>query len=65
MPTEVERSVIDLHAGSYVVCLPRAWVRYYRLRPGDKVIIVANGELTIRPKRKGGRRGGQRDGQRA
>lgn len=53
MPGLSERTVIDLGQGSYVVCLPKAWLRYYGLKPGDKVEVISNGEITIRPKRKG------------
>jgi antitoxin component of MazEF toxin-antitoxin module len=52
MPTLNERTVLDLGQGSYAVCLPRAWFRYYGLKPGDKVEVIANGEITIRPKQK-------------
>jgi len=52
MPTLVERSVIDMGQGSYVMTLPRAWVRYFGIKPGDKLEVVTNGELRVRPKRK-------------
>lgn len=52
MPGLNERTVIDLGQGSYVVCLPKAWLRYYGLKPGDKVEVISNGEVTIRPKRR-------------
>jgi bifunctional DNA-binding transcriptional regulator/antitoxin component of YhaV-PrlF toxin-antitoxin module len=54
MPCLTERTVLDLRQGSYAVCLPRAWFRYYGLKPGDKVDVIANGEITIRPKQKQG-----------
>jgi AbrB family looped-hinge helix DNA binding protein len=38
-----------MHQGSYVITLPKAWLRYFRLKPGDTLEIIANGELTIRP----------------
>lgn len=49
MPTLSVRTVIDLGQGSYIICLPRAWLRYYGLKPGDKLEVIADGELTIRP----------------
>jgi bifunctional DNA-binding transcriptional regulator/antitoxin component of YhaV-PrlF toxin-antitoxin module len=52
MPSLSERTVLDLGQGSYVVCLPKAWFRYYGLKPGDKVEVISNGEITIRPKQK-------------
>ena len=56
MPTLVERSVIDMGQGSYIITLPKAWVRYYRIRPGDKLEVIIDGELTIRVKRRRGER---------
>jgi bifunctional DNA-binding transcriptional regulator/antitoxin component of YhaV-PrlF toxin-antitoxin module len=52
MPTLNERSVIDMGQGSYVVTLPRAWIRYYGIKPGDKLEVITNGDLTIRIKRR-------------
>ena len=52
MPSLSERTVIDLGQGSYVVCLPKAWCRYYGLKPGDKVEVISDDEITIRPKPK-------------
>jgi AbrB family looped-hinge helix DNA binding protein len=52
MPCLSERTVIDLGQGSWVVCLPKAWFRYYGLKPGDKVEVISNDEITIRPKPK-------------
>ena len=57
MPTLVERSVIDMGQGSYIITLPKAWVRYYRIRPGDKLEVISDGELIIRVKRRRGERG--------
>lgn len=55
MPTETVRSIIDLGQGSVVITLPIAWVRYHRLQPGDKVLVVTNGKLVVKPlkRRKG------------
>jgi len=36
--------------GGFAVTLPKAWVRYYQLKPGDKVEITANSEIIIRVK---------------
>jgi AbrB family looped-hinge helix DNA binding protein len=51
MPTLTERSVIDMGQGSYIITLPKAWVRYWNIKPGDKLEVIASGKLTIRPKR--------------
>lgn len=52
MPSLVERSVIDMGQGSYIITLPKPWVRYLRIKPGDKLLVIINGELVIRPKRR-------------
>lgn len=57
MPTKQERTLIDMNQGSYVVCLPKPWLKYYGIKPGDKLVLIANGELTIRPKNKRTRKG--------
>jgi bifunctional DNA-binding transcriptional regulator/antitoxin component of YhaV-PrlF toxin-antitoxin module len=49
MPTLNERSVINLGQGSYVITLPKDWIRYFDIKPGDKLEIVSNGELRIFP----------------
>lgn len=48
MPTLTERSVIDMGQGSYIVTLPKYWIRYYGIKPGDKLEVITNGDLTIR-----------------
>jgi len=50
MPILVERTLFKIGNGGFAITLPKAWVRYYKLRPGDKVEIVANDDLTIRVK---------------
>jgi AbrB family looped-hinge helix DNA binding protein len=58
MPIKVERTLFKIGEGGFAVTLPKAWVNYYGLKPGDKVEIIADGELTIRVKPKG-REGGE------
>ena len=48
MPTLVERTVIDMGQGSYIITLPKPWLRYFGIRPGDKLEVVTNGDLIIR-----------------
>ena len=50
MPILVERTLFKIGNGGFAITLPKAWVRYYKLRPGDKVEIIANDDLTIRVK---------------
>jgi bifunctional DNA-binding transcriptional regulator/antitoxin component of YhaV-PrlF toxin-antitoxin module len=58
MPILVERTLFKIGNGGFAITLPKAWVRYYKLRPGDKVEIIANDDLTIRvkPEEKGEKR---------
>lgn len=35
--------------GGVMLHLPIAWIRYYKLKPGDTVELIANGVLTISP----------------
>lgn len=49
MPVLVERSLFKI-GGGFAVTLPKAWVRRNNLKPGDRVVVVANKEVTIRPK---------------
>ena len=48
MPIKVERTLFKIGEGGFAITLPKAWVKYYNLQPGDKVEIIADGELTIR-----------------
>jgi len=52
MPIKVERVLFRVGEGSFAVTLPKAWVRYNRLRPGDTVEIIANDSVVIRVKGK-------------
>ncbi|MDP3955159.1 MAG: AbrB/MazE/SpoVT family DNA-binding domain-containing protein [bacterium] len=49
MPTLVERSVINVGQGSYVITLPKPWLRYFDIKPDDKREIIISRELRIRP----------------
>lgn len=52
MPIKVERTLFKVGEGGFAVTLPKAWVRYYQLKPGDKVEVIAESEITIRVKPK-------------
>ena len=52
MPILVERKLFPIGEGGFAVTLPKAWINYHRLKPGDKVEIVADVELIIRVKAK-------------
>ena len=52
MPTLVERSLFKI-GSSLAITLPKLWVRYYKLNPGDKLEIISNdGDLVVRVKQK-------------
>ena len=53
MPILVERTLFKIGEGGFAITLPKAWVRYNRLKPGDKVEVIANEDLTIRVKGRG------------
>ena len=50
MPIKVERTLFKIGEGGFAVTLPKAWVKYHNLKPGDKVEIIANSKLTIKVK---------------
>ena len=49
MPTVFERTLIPMGEGGCVVTLPVAWLRFYGLKAGDKVTLIANDEIVIKP----------------
>jgi bifunctional DNA-binding transcriptional regulator/antitoxin component of YhaV-PrlF toxin-antitoxin module len=49
MPSITERSLIRFGQKGLAITLPKAWVDYYQLKPGDKVTVVANRRLVIKP----------------
>jgi bifunctional DNA-binding transcriptional regulator/antitoxin component of YhaV-PrlF toxin-antitoxin module len=49
MPHEENRKIIRAGNTSYAVILPKAWLRYYGLKKGDRVKIVSNGIVTVEP----------------
>ena len=51
MPIKVERILFRIGEGSLAVTLPKAWVVYNQLKPGDIVEIIVNGGVHIRVKK--------------
>jgi len=47
MPIKVERILFRVGEGSLAVTLPKAWVVYNRLKPGDTVEVIANDGVLI------------------
>ena len=50
MPIKVERILFRVGEGSLAVTLPKAWVTYNRLKPGDTVEVIANDGVIVRLK---------------
>ena len=61
MPTLAKRKLIKFGESGLVLTVPEAWARYYGLKPGDKVEIVADGELVVRPEATKGQTNGKAD----
>ncbi|MFC1958625.1 AbrB/MazE/SpoVT family DNA-binding domain-containing protein [Chloroflexota bacterium] len=57
MPIKVERILFRVGEGSLAVTLPKAWVAYNSLKPGDKVDVVVNGGVHIHIKEDPGTEG--------
>jgi len=49
MPSLTRRSLIRFGQNGLVITLPKAWADYYQLKPGDKVTVITNGRLIIKP----------------
>ena len=52
MPTQTIRKLIKFGRDGVVMTVPREWIRYYGLKAGDRLEVIADGELTIRPERR-------------
>ena len=52
MPTLTLRKLIKFGETGVVITIPKGWLRYYGLKAGDRLEVIANGELVIRPVRK-------------
>jgi antitoxin component of MazEF toxin-antitoxin module len=50
MPIKVERILFRVGEGSLAVTLPKAWVTYNRLKPGDTVEVIVNDDVLVRIK---------------
>jgi len=57
MPQQEERTISRVGCSSMMITLPKGWLRFHHLRAGDKVDVITNGELLVRPKRKTYRKG--------
>ncbi len=52
MATLTYRALIRMGDDGLVITIPKAWARFYQLKPGEKVEMIANGELLVRPLRR-------------
>jgi hypothetical protein len=54
MPHQETRKIIRVGETSYAVILPKSWLRYHKLDDNDRVEVVSNGCVKIRPIRTSG-----------
>jgi bifunctional DNA-binding transcriptional regulator/antitoxin component of YhaV-PrlF toxin-antitoxin module len=52
LPHKEFRKIIRVGDTSYAVIIPISWLRYYNLKYGDKVEVISNGSIEIRPNNK-------------
>ena len=52
MPQLEQRTISRVGCTSLMITLPKGWLRFHNLKAGDKVDVVTNGELLVRPRRK-------------
>ena len=50
MPVIFERKLFKIGEGGIAVTLPKSWINYYGLKPGDRIEVVIDVDLTIRVK---------------
>ena len=48
MPTLTFRKIIKFGQTGLVITIPKSWIRYYKLKAGDRLEVIADGELIIR-----------------
>ena len=54
MPIKVERILFRVGEGSLAVTLPKPWITYNRLKPGDKVEVIVDDGVMIKIKEESG-----------
>ena len=62
MPNLTERSVFKIGEGGLAMTIPKPWWSYYQLEPGDKVQVISDGKLVVKPlrNRRSQSKGGER-----
>jgi len=56
MPHKETRKLIRIGDSSYGIILPISWLRYYDLKYGDRLEIISNGSIEIKPTQEQGGR---------
>jgi AbrB family looped-hinge helix DNA binding protein len=51
MPTQTSRKLIKFGQGEVVMTVPKGWVRYHNLKAGDRLEVIVDGDLVLRPER--------------
>ena len=49
MPSLTTRKIIKFGKSTLAITLPKAWVNYFKLKAGDKLEVIANKKLIVRP----------------
>ncbi len=57
MPIKVERILFRVGEGSLAVTLPKGWVTYNNLKPGDTVEVIVNDGVLVQVQEKPGTEG--------
>jgi len=50
MPTMTERSLMRMGHEGLVMTIPKSWARYHKLQAGDRLIVITDGKLIVKPK---------------
>lgn len=51
MPAIFERKLFKIGEGGIAVTLPKSWINFYGLQAGDRVEILVDNDLVIRPRK--------------
>jgi len=53
MPHKETRKIIRIGSMSFGIILPLSWLRYNHLGSGDRVEVISNGSIVMKPERGG------------
>lgn len=57
MPHKNIRKIIRVGTTSFAIIIPKDWLRFHELGYGDRVEVVSNGSVKIKPIKMGGKLG--------